>query len=386
MTRLLQVSNELHAAGGGIGSVVSTLAVSLAERGVHTTVVGMHSSTIFRGFGLMPYENREGWEIKRLCSGMRWIAPRLRLHLERRLFLRAVQKMHRKHPFDMVLADDYEGWLPYGGLPGVPTLVRLNGSCLVYDKLLGRKGWPLMHERERRTLSKANGWIGVSDFFLRETCLALAPVRPATASVIPNPVDTKLFSPICDVVPVPGRIVFHNTLGPRKGLQDLMQALPSIVAQVPNVHLRVCGHCPDQLERQEELLRMVPDEHRSRVVFLGRVNADGALQRELAEAQVACTPSHLESFGLAPVEAMSMEKVAVCSDCGPTREIIDDGVTGLLCRAKDPQGLAGRLVTALTLSRDQAVQMGRLAREKVVRDFDVSVVRERYLKLLSPHL
>jgi glycosyltransferase involved in cell wall biosynthesis len=81
-----------------------------------------------------------------------------------------------------------------------------------------------------------------------------------------------------------------------------------------------------------------------RVEFTGFIDpVDSAFDR----ASIVCVPSTIESFGNVAVEAMLRGKPVVAASIGGLREIIEDGVTGLLCIPGDSMSLASSIARLL---------------------------------------
>jgi glycosyltransferase involved in cell wall biosynthesis len=83
---------------------------------------------------------------------------------------------------------------------------------------------------------------------------------------------------------------------------------------------------------------------------------------------------------------MGMGKTVVLSDLKVSREIVQDGVTGLLCKAGNPRSLASTLER---LARDSSLRhgIGRSAREWVVanRNWDLNAATlEKVYNRLAP--
>ena len=381
--RVLQLCSELPPAPhGGIGSAVADLAPALVARGVDLVLCGVYPPS--PSMSKTAVAETVPGEVHRLPSRGASLPFVPRVLAERAQLHAWIAREHRRQPFDLVHTEDFEGWLPLFRRTAArpPKLVvRLNGSNLVYDALLARKGSRLVWACERRMLLCADAWIGVSRFFLDETANRVRP--PGTCEVIGNPVATDAFAPRCftDDLAVPGRIVYHNSLGARKGIEDLVDALPTVCAACPDAHLEIYGSSPGFEARRDALLSRLPGELRRRVAFFGRVDRERTLPEALAQAHVACYPSHLETFGIAPVEAMAIQRVTIYTDTGPGREIVEDGVDGLLCPPRDPEGLANTLIRALRMPAAQRIAMGQAARTKAVSCFDREVVADRYLDL-----
>jgi glycosyltransferase involved in cell wall biosynthesis len=73
------------------------------------------------------------------------------------------------------------------------------------------------------------------------------------------------------------------------------------------------------------------------------------------------------------LEAMSAGCTLVASDTGPVREVIDDGVDGLLTDFFDVQALVQRVVSALD-GRQTLAGLGTAARQKIVSRYDLQAI------------
>ena len=79
---------------------------------------------------------------------------------------------------------------------------------------------------------------------------------------------------------------------------------------------------------------------------------------------------------MALCEAMACGAPVVASDFGGFREVVDDGVTGLLARPQDAADLACK-INEMLADPDRAEQMGRAGREKVLVKFSWRAVGDR---------
>jgi len=126
--------------------------------------------------------------------------------------------------------------------------------------------------------------------------------------------------------------------------QLLLQALPAILAQRPEVRVLLVGGGPQDaaLKAQAEALGL-----RDKVVFTGRVpHAEVTRYYDLVDVLVY--PRHSMRLTelvtpLKPLEAMAQGRILVASDVGGHQELIRDGETGLLFKA----GSAGALSQAV---------------------------------------
>jgi glycosyltransferase involved in cell wall biosynthesis len=119
------------------------------------------------------------------------------------------------------------------------------------------------------------------------------------------------------------------------------------------------------------------------VKWLGHVADMPAL---LATAHVVCLPSYREGLPKALLEACSAGRAIVTTDVPGCRDVVTDGVNGLLVRVRDPEALAAALQRLLSDAALRA-QMGAEGRRRAQAEFDVrAIVRstlEEYRKLLD---
>ena len=83
------------------------------------------------------------------------------------------------------------------------------------------------------------------------------------------------------------------------------------------------------------------------------------------------------------MEASSMEVPIITTDVIGCRQVIDDSITGLLCLVKDSTDLALKMEIMLNMSKNDRKKMGRLGREKMLKEFDESIVISRYMLTIN---
>lgn len=93
-------------------------------------------------------------------------------------------------------------------------------------------------------------------------------------------------------------------------------------------------------------------------------------------------PSYREGTSRVLLEAASMGRPVVATDVPGCREVLDDGITGFLCKSKDCIDLSKKIEIYLNLTADKRKIMGVKAREKVVRQFDQEIVNQLYIDAL----
>jgi phosphatidylinositol alpha-mannosyltransferase len=153
------------------------------------------------------------------------------------------------------------------------------------------------------------------------------------------------------------RLAFVGQAVERKGLPVLLRAFEALREHIP-VELTVVG------ANAEEVAPLLLDDRG--VVVLGRVD-DARKRRVLESADILCAPSlGGESFGMVLTEAFAAGTPVVASDIAGYRDVVRDGVDGVLVPRGDASALAETLC-ALWLDPSARAAMGRAAAERAQR-------------------
>jgi glycosyltransferase involved in cell wall biosynthesis len=356
---------------GGTGSSYRDLAEGLVAAEHKVTVIGVYAPKRF-DVGEGKDEMINGVRVVRLPGSKAWLRHKLGALADRKRLTRWLTAEHKKTPFHLVEASDYGGWLRYGGPPGVPTVVRIRGSNLFFDTELQRPGDPFEHKLEREALARASSIGSVSRYAATRT-LEICGLADRECTVIYNAVDTDLFSPSPKVKREDGLIVFVNSINPKKGIEQLIDAMGLLWPLHPELRLAVIGQDTQKSEHgmtyTDRLLDRVHGECRPKVRFHGRLDRAIGVVDFLRRAHICCYPSHMETFGIAALEAMSVGKPTIFSRTGPGPEVIEDGISGLLCDPTNPGDIAQKILRLLTTPK-LAQELGRNARKRVEDYFD----------------
>ena len=143
-------------------------------------------------------------------------------------------------------------------------------------------------------------------------------------------------------------IGFLGSFYPYEGLDDLIAAMPAIVAAVPGARLLLVGGGPAE---EAHRAQAAASSAGSAIQFIGRV-PHHEIERYYSLVDVVCYPRKAMRLTdlvtpLKPLEAMAQGKMVAASAVGGHRELIEDGVTGTLFPPDDPAGLAAAMISLL---------------------------------------
>ncbi len=364
---------------GGVGSFVRTLGRAMAARGHRVTAIGLYPAARDEE------ERDQGVRVLRLARAR---TPKAGFFLNGGILRRALLRLHRETPIDIVEGAELSMAMLPKRYPAV-KLIRMHGGHHFFAKTLGASTGAWRAWQERRSFRRADRLCGVSRFVADATRSLLA-LGDRPIEVLQNPVDVARFAPRPEIDEQDGLMVFVGTVCEKKGVRQLVAAMPRIVAAVPEARLWVVGR--DWRDPRtgdsytEALKREIPAEVTDRVLFKGPAE-HGDIPEILAKASVCLYPSHMEAAGIVWFEGLAMGKAVVASRTGPGPEAIEHGVDGLLCDPYDPESIAEQAIRALS-DRDFRLALGRRARETALRRYSIDALADRneayYQSCLAP--
>jgi glycosyltransferase involved in cell wall biosynthesis len=204
------------------------------------------------------------------------------------------------------------------------------------------------------------------------------------SSLIPGSgVDHELFSPRPCTAP-DGKFVFLYIarLLKDKGICEYVDAARMVRKEFPHVHFIVVGPYWHQNLKENTITAAQVDSW----VREGTIEYKGELsdvRDVIAGCHCLVLPSYREGTSNVLLEAGSMEKPCITCDTPGCREIVMDKVTGYLCKVADAEDLADKMRDMIVLSEESRLEMGKAARQKVIKEFDKKIVVNIYLNAIA---
>lgn len=162
-------------------------------------------------------------------------------------------------------------------------------------------------------------------------------------------------------------MVFLGEVCQRKGIYDLLETLPKLLIDFPDLHFYIVG--PGEQEQVRQIL--INSGLQAHATLPGPQFGREKLPW-LHQAWCFTLPSYAEVFPVSIVEAMACGLPVVASFTGGIPDIVQDGVNGFLAPAGDIQGLQQAL-TAVLANPQKAAAMGRANLVKANEQYDISL-------------
>ena len=154
-------------------------------------------------------------------------------------------------------------------------------------------------------------------------------------------------------------VLFVGRLEPRKGIDLLLEAIPQILAKMPQLIFKIIGDSNIPLNKKGKTYRAEFEKkhpafiQKGSVVFLGKVD-EQTLQESYHTCDIFVAPSRYESFGLIFLEAMRAYKPVIGCAVGGIPEIVSNEKSGLLI---PPNDVASLIDAILRLARSPELRL-----------------------------
>lgn len=179
-------------------------------------------------------------------------------------------------------------------------------------------------------------------------------------------------------------LLYVGRLTEKKGVRYLIDAIPSVLRDVPAAKLLIVGSG----ELEEELKHQVLNLGLSNQVHFAGSVPNRKLPVYYATADIFIGPSIVtksgdtEGFGLTFVEAAMSGCLLIGTNIGGVGDIIKNKETGFVVPEKDSAAIADRIIYALTNDRE-TIPLKEEARKICIDNFDWQVVVGKYNSILN---
>ncbi|MEQ8927626.1 MAG: glycosyltransferase, partial [Fulvivirga sp.] len=186
----------------------------------------------------------------------------------------------------------------------------------------------------------------------------------------------------------PFDIVFFGKLTPQKGCIELLSYFKRLWDQGFEHPLRLIGggshfFYPKMMDLSDHLRKVYKSYiDKGLLIFEGHINPE-YINTRLKKAHVVLVPSIVDNLPYTVLEAMSLGKIVLASDCGGHKELINSGKNGFIF-SHDPQGesFISQMKSILSLENEEIQTIGKYARDTIERNCNYSNVHNQKINYL----
>jgi glycosyltransferase involved in cell wall biosynthesis len=214
----------------------------------------------------------------------------------------------------------------------------------------------------------------------RQLFVARRIVRADQARVLPGSgVDLERFAP-ASPPPHPLTFLLIARLLRDKGVVEFADAARSLRAELPNARFQLLG--PIDEGNRTAISRAELDSW-VRDGVIEHLGTTDDVRPSIAAASAVVLPSYREGLPRSLLEAGAMARPLIATDVPGCRDVVEEGVNGYLCRARDARSLAQAMRRFADLPRAERLAMGDAGRRKVQERFSEEFVVRAYLDVLA---
>ncbi len=362
---------------GGISRVVHDLSKTLIKDGHDVTVV------TYKDGDALSFEDDKGVKVHRIDNYM--INPNNFIDWIMQMNFGMVAKVNEivasEGKFDVIHAHD---WLVAYAAKTIKNSYNIPIISTIHATEAGRNSG--IHDEQQRyindtewMLTYESSEVIVNSNYMKNELQRLFGLPFEKINVVPNGVNMNLFNGVErdyvfrrkyamdneKIILFMGRLVYE------KGIQNLISAMPKILAGYNDAKLVICGKggMVEELKAQVNAMGIS-----NKVCFAGYMGGKD-VQKMYKCADVAVFPSTYEPFGIVALEAMLAENPIVVSDIGGLNEIVTHRENGMKAYCGNANSFADSILEVL-YDHKLGSDMVRKAKNKVRNEYNWSKIAQ----------
>lgn len=213
----------------------------------------------------------------------------------------------------------------------------------------------------------------------QELFVKLGIAKKSQACLLPGSgVDLKRFSPT--KLPESGveNFILIARLLWDKGVGEFVEAAKLIHRKNPAVKFKVLGFLNVKSRNAIDQKTVNNWVDSGNIVYLGQSDD---VRPHIAQADCVVLPSYYpEGTPRSLLEAAAMARPIITTNTPGCRDVVEDGITGFLCKPKDVTSLYQAMERFIECTPTARAKMGKLGRSKMEMQYDQSIVIEAYIE------
>ena len=172
------------------------------------------------------------------------------------------------------------------------------------------------------------------------------------------------------------RFAFIGRLTVAKGIVEYLDMAEHEKKKHPDFSFLIAGVCDEEFKERVKTL-----QDRGVVEYLGQLSDTRELLKSI---HCLILPTfHPEGLSNVLLEAAATGRPAICTSRPGCREVVQNGVNGLYCEAKNADNLVSVVDKFCSMSEEDHKKMGLEGRNLVEQRFDRSIVVNTYMELIG---
>jgi glycosyltransferase involved in cell wall biosynthesis len=165
-----------------------------------------------------------------------------------------------------------------------------------------------------------------------------------------------------------------------KGVEEFVQAARIIKANYPHAEFAMLGSLDEGNPNAISAKQLEAWINEGSVFHWGKSND---VRIQIARTDCVVLPSYREGTPRSLLEAAAMGRPLIATNAPGCREVVSEGVNGLLCQPQNAKDLAQKMACMLSMPSSALQNMGNESRKLVEKRFDEKLVINRYRNVLN---
>ncbi len=264
----------------------------------------------------------------------------------------------------------------------LPTISTITGTGPLFDSK--SISYTIARQLYKRVLKRTK-FVFFPNFDDLDGFVERGYIKKEQAKRVPGSgINHEKFSPQPSTRGNDGKFIFLyiSRLIKDKGVMEYVEAASILKHQFPNTEFHIVGPL---WTGNKKSLTVTAEELNGWIEKKWIVYHDKQkdVRPFIANADCIVMPSYREGMNNVLLESASMARPLIATDVTGCRDIVDNGVNGLLCKVKSGKDLAEKMKQMMALSSGEREMMGQKGREKMIKEFDKKIVIQKYLEAIE---
>ena len=389
--RIAYISYEMPpiSGNGGIGTYIAQISRIMADRG--------HDVHVFCGVESNPgSEKIEKVTVHRVLGSRSQFGENV---------LSVFSDINQQSPFDLIESQEYkaEGYYVRIKYPKIPHIVKCHTPSFIVGRLnnkrdnwLNRIRYIIMGLVRFKLVKPYWTYYYLDDIeyqYAKSASIITSPsqsmaewlekewhFKTGEIKVIHNPFHPQ--DAFLNLKPAqsvrPFKILFLGRLEVRKGILNLINAIPKVVKKYPDTIFIFAGEplpSPDKSVLMDEFIKNRLLGFKNNLIFTGNLSYN-QIPPVIEQSSICVFPSLWENFPNVCLEAMSAGRAVIGSSSGGMTEMITHQINGLLIEPNNSDQIADSIIELIS-DPSKIEEFGKRARQSVINKFNRTLVGHR---------